>query len=68
MSDHIYETEFLQGLFDRMSKTYGFVNYITSFGFTERWRKQCVHYLPRINQNASRGYDFLSGMGELLVI
>ena len=38
----IYEEKFIIKLFDRMSKTYGTVNYFSSFGFTARWRKQCV--------------------------
>lgn len=53
----------MKGLFDRMSKTYGFANYITSFGFTEIWRRQCVGALPKIKPE-SHGYDFMSGMGE----
>jgi demethylmenaquinone methyltransferase/2-methoxy-6-polyprenyl-1,4-benzoquinol methylase len=46
-----------------MSKTYGTANYISSFGFTERWRKQCIR---EINWNPSieKGYDLMSGMGE----
>ncbi len=45
-----------------MSKTYGTVNYLSSFGFTEPWRKQCIQ---EINwQKGGRGYDLMSGMGE----
>lgn len=50
-------------MFDRMSKTYGVANYITSFGFTERWRRQCLEDLPPVPANA-QGYDLMSGMGE----
>ena len=45
-----------------MSPSYGRVNYITSFGFSRRWRKQCVKAL-----NISKGtvvVDLLCGMGE----
>lgn len=38
----IYKKEFVEHLFNRMSMTYGVTNYISSFGFTERWRKQCI--------------------------
>lgn len=62
-SAEIYDPEFVKGMFDRMSKTYGFANIITSFGFTERWRRQCVGELPTISPN-SIGYDLMSGMGE----
>ena len=60
---NIYDPSYVKGLFDRMSKTYGFANYVTSFGFTEVWRRQCVKALPYISPD-SHGYDFMSGMGE----
>ncbi|UBM61019.1 class I SAM-dependent methyltransferase [Marinilongibacter aquaticus] len=50
-------------MFDRMSKTYGLANLITSFGFTAKWRSQCLHDLPAVKPNAL-GYDLMSGMGE----
>ncbi|MBN7815307.1 class I SAM-dependent methyltransferase [Algoriphagus pacificus] len=59
----LYDPEFVSGMFDRMSKTYGFANLITSFGFTSRWRKQCIQQLPKIKESAY-GYDLMSGMGE----
>ena len=59
----LYDPEFVSGMFDRMSKTYGFANLITSFGFTSRWRRQCVADLPTIKKTA-RGLDMMSGMGE----
>ncbi len=46
-----------------MSKTYGTVNYISSFGFTERWRQQCVDEIDWTGA-MKEGYDLMSGMGE----
>ncbi len=50
-------------LFDDMASTYGYVNLLSSFGFTARWRHQVVSGLPL----ASAGcvVDLMSGMGEL---
>lgn len=59
----IYEKSFVSGLFSEMSKTYGIVNYLSSFGFTERWRSQCAQQL-----NVPEGavvYDLMTGMGEM---
>lgn len=62
-SSNIYDPEFVSGMFDRMSKTYGLANLITSFGFTARWRRQCLNDLPLV-KSQSIGYDLMSGMGE----
>jgi len=62
-SEHIYEPEYIKSLFDKMSKTYGLANYISSFGFTERWRAACLRNLPAIRPE-STGYDLMTGMGE----
>lgn len=59
-----YSTEFVADLFDRMSATYGLTNYISSFGFTERWRRCCIQQLPH-HPRLGKGYDFMTGMGEL---
>ncbi|GAB3652856.1 class I SAM-dependent methyltransferase [Echinicola sediminis] len=61
--DSIYDPKFVKQLFDNMSKTYGLTNYLSSFGFTERWRRQCVKALPD-NKIMKVGYDLMSGMGE----
>lgn len=63
MNDNIYSPEYVRRLFDSMSHTYGFINYVSSFGFTERWRKQFVNFLPIQKENAV-GYDLMTGMGE----
>ena len=59
----VYDPQFVSGMFDRMSKTYGFANTVTSFGFTMRWRKQCINDLPAV-KGCALGYDMMSGMGE----
>lgn len=61
MDEH-YEAQFVEKLFDKMSASYSRMNYITSFGFSERWRKQCVNEI-----DISKGMvivDLMTGMGE----
>ena len=58
----LYEPKFVEKLFDKMSSSYSRMNYITSFGFSERWRKQCVNEIE-----IGKGkviVDLLTGMGE----
>src|SRR5262249_51416262 len=46
-----------------MSRTYGIVNVISSFGFCVRWRRQC---LAQVEIRAGDTvFDLMSGMGEL---
>ena len=59
----IYDEKFVENLFNRMSKTYGTANYISSFGFTERWRRQCINEIEW-NSKIEKGFDLMSGMGE----
>jgi demethylmenaquinone methyltransferase/2-methoxy-6-polyprenyl-1,4-benzoquinol methylase len=59
----LYDPVFVSGMFDRMSKTYGVANLISSFGFTAIWRKECLKALPPPS-NPEKGYDLMSGMGE----
>ena len=58
----IYSSEFVEDLFDRMSDSYERVNYITSFGFSELWRRQCVKELDL--KSGSVVVDLMTGMGE----
>ena len=60
--EEIYESKFVEDLFDEMSSSYSKVNYISSFGFSERWRRQCVEEL-NIKQGAVV-VDLMTGMGE----
>jgi demethylmenaquinone methyltransferase/2-methoxy-6-polyprenyl-1,4-benzoquinol methylase len=59
----IYSPAYVKDLFDRVSNTYGYTNYIASFGFTERWRKQCVEKLGQLPKDAV-GFDLMCGRGE----
>ena len=44
--DDIYDPQFVKGVFDRCSDRYITFSLICSFGFTERWRQQCVAAMP----------------------
>lgn len=59
----IYHPSFVMRLFDEMSHTYGIVNYISSFGFAERWRRQCARKL--LLPAGAVVLDLMSGMGEM---
>ncbi|WGD35697.1 class I SAM-dependent methyltransferase [Olleya sp. YS] len=58
----IYNQKFIEELFNKMSGSYERVNYITSFGFSERWRRQCVKSIE-IKKNDTV-LDLMTGMGE----
>ncbi len=58
----VFQPAFVHALFEEMSATYGIVNYISSFGFCERWRRQCV-----ARAELSPGMtvvDLMTGTGE----
>jgi demethylmenaquinone methyltransferase/2-methoxy-6-polyprenyl-1,4-benzoquinol methylase len=58
-----YDPAYIQGLFNTMSGSYERVNYLTSFGFSIRWRRQFLKPLP---PTRDRIYvlDLMTGMGE----
>lgn len=58
----IYNSKYVEELFDKMSASYDRMNYITSFGFSSIWRKQCVKHIDLSNSNVI--VDLMSGMGE----
>ncbi|MFL9835331.1 class I SAM-dependent methyltransferase [Chryseobacterium terrae] len=60
---NIYEPKFVKQLFNQMSGSYERMNYITSFGFSIRWRKQFLTKLGKSNENLNV-IDLLSGLGE----
>lgn len=64
MSD-IYDPNFVKGVFDRCSERYIAVSFICSFGFTERWRRQCVAAMSVPPTGDARGYDLMAGTGEV---
>lgn len=60
--NNIHEPQFIEHLFDKMSSSYTKMNYISSFGFSERWRKQFIKEL-----NIKKGktiIDLMTGKGE----
>lgn len=56
------EDQYVQALFDRMGPTYGVMNLLSSFGFSELWRLRCVRNAGI--QPGSRVCDMMSGSGE----
>lgn len=65
MKEKIYEAEYVKGLFDRMSASYERVNYLTSFGFSLRWRRQFLKPLNLESSKPLQAIDLLTGMGEV---
>lgn len=63
MQKNIYDPEYIKTLFDRMSKSYERMNYITSFGFSIRWRKHFLEHTHFENDNIEI-IDLMTGMGE----
>lgn len=64
MQTDIYNPEFVKGVFDRCSEKYIFVSTLLSFGFTERWRRECAQQLPTPETDGRICYDLMSGTGE----
>jgi len=65
LHDDIYEPAFVKGVFDRCSARYIGFSWLFSFGFTERWRRQCVEALPLDPGAGAEGYDLMAGTGEV---
>jgi demethylmenaquinone methyltransferase/2-methoxy-6-polyprenyl-1,4-benzoquinol methylase len=61
----IYDPNFVKGVFDRCSDRYITFSLVCSFGFTERWRRQCVAAMPAFEADGSSGYDLMAGTGEV---
>ncbi len=64
-SEDIYDTQFVKSVFDRCSGKYIAFSLLCSFGFTERWRRQCVESLPQPPVTSARGLDLMAGTGEV---
>ena len=58
----IYDPEYVKSLFDEMSSTYEAVNYLSSFGFTHRWRQQFIKKASI--RPGMLVCDLMCGMGE----
>lgn len=63
--EEIYDPAFVKGVFDRCSETYISMSWLFSFGFTERWRRQCVEALDLAAAQPADGYDLMTGTGEI---
>lgn len=63
MENNIYNPEYVKGLFNKMSSSYERMNFITSFGFSIRWRTQFLETFKQTNHKAEI-IDLLTGMGE----
>lgn len=63
MNENIYNPEFVENLFNRMSGSYERMNYITSFGFSIRWRRQFLNQITDSNEKIEV-LDLMTGMGE----
>jgi demethylmenaquinone methyltransferase / 2-methoxy-6-polyprenyl-1,4-benzoquinol methylase len=57
-----HEDAYVRQLFDRMEPTYGLMNLVSSFGFSEIWRRQCVRNAAV--RPGARVCDMMSGSGE----
>lgn len=62
MTEEIYTPAFVAQLFNEMAATYGAVNYISSFGFCQRWRELCVRHAQVAP--GMQVFDLMTGMGE----
>ena len=63
--EDVYDAQFVKGVFDRCSDQYIAFSLFCSFGFTERWRRQCVAMMPEIRTRAAHCYDLMAGTGEV---
>ncbi len=61
----IYDPEYVKNVFDRCSARYITYSNIFSFGFIERWRRQCIESMPAPETPAPFGYDLMAGTGEI---
>lgn len=57
-----YDDKFVAQMFDRMGPTYDLVNRLSSFGFCELWRYQCVRHAHI--QPGDIVCDMMAGSGE----
>jgi len=51
MTENIYNSEFVKKLFNNMSSSYERMNFITSFGFSIRWRSQFIQHFKSTQEN-----------------
>jgi ubiquinone/menaquinone biosynthesis methyltransferase len=58
----LYDPAYVRSLFDEMANSYERMNHVTSFGFSERWRRQAIRRLDL--QRGMTVHDWMTGMGE----
>lgn len=63
MTENIYKPEYVKELFNKMSSSYERMNFITSFGFSIRWRRQFLNPFEQTKEKIEI-IDLLTGMGE----
>lgn len=63
MEKNIYNPNYVKELFNKMSGSYERMNFITSFGFSIRWRRQFLEPLESTKHKVEI-IDLLTGMGE----
>lgn len=61
---NIYSSDYVKQLFNHMSSSYERMNYITSFGFSQRWRNQALKTMS-LSMEPVKVIDLLTGMGEM---
>ncbi len=64
-ADDIYDPEYVRNVFDRCSGRYIAFSNFFSFGFIERWRRQCMEAMPAPDTATPSGYDLMAGTGEI---
>jgi len=63
-TEAIYDAQYVRGLFDRMSRSYERMNYVMSFGFSARWRRQLLRLVAADDVPPRAVLDALCGLGE----
>ncbi len=61
----IYDPAFVADVFDRCSDQYIWFSTVSSFGFTQLWRRQCVGLLAEPETEGRTCLDLMSGTGEI---
>ena len=64
-TDNIYDPAFVKDVFDRCSEKYILFSTVMSFGFTQRWRRQCSETLKVPTTPGRVCVDLMSGTGEV---
>lgn len=64
MTASLHDDEFVKSLFDKMGPTYAITNLVSSFGFSELWRRQCVRGACIESGDGVVVCDMMAGSGE----